>query len=266
MHSTEYEFDGTQRSAPIEQRREDFRMRSDGRSAAALRPVELTLDFTENPLGSVLCRMGRTTVLCTVSEEPGVPRWLKGSGQGWITGEYSMLPGSTDRRTEREASRGRVSGRTQEIQRLIGRSLRAVADLRVLGDRTLWIDCDVLQADGGTRTASITGGYVAMALACRRLQARGDCKQNPLRDSVAGVSVGIVDGEVRLDLPYEEDSRAEVDMNVVVTGSGQFIEVQGTGEGATFSAQQLRELTDLALRGGEELTRRQQEALARSDA
>lgn len=241
-------------------------MRSDGRSAAALRPVELTLDFTENPLGSVLCRMGRTTVLCTVSEQAGVPRWLKGSGQGWITGEYSLLPGSTDQRTEREASRGRVSGRTQEIQRLIGRSLRAVADLRALGDRTLWVDCDVLQADGGTRTASITGGYVAMALACRRLHTRGDCEQNPLRDSVAGVSVGIVDGEVRVDLPYEEDARAEVDMNVVVTGSGQFIEVQGTAEGATFSAQQLRELTDLALRGAAELTRAQQEALARVDA
>ncbi len=240
-------------------------MRSDGRRTDELRPVELILDFTENPLGSVLCRMGRTTVLCTVCEEPGVPRWLKGSGQGWVTGEYSMLPGSTDRRTDREASRGKVSGRTQEIQRLIGRSLRAVADLRALGDRTLWIDCDVLQADGGTRTASITGGYVALALACRRLQASGDCERNPLRDSVAGVSVGIVDGELRLDLPYEEDSRAEVDMNVVVTGAGQFIEVQGTGEGSTFSAEQLRGLTDLALGGATELTRLQQEALARVD-
>ena len=261
MHSTEYEFDGTQRSAPIEQRREDFRMRSDGRSAAALRPVELTLDFTENPLGSVLCRMGRTTVLCTVSEEPGVPRWLKGSGQGWITGEYSMLPGSTDRRTEREASRGRVSGRTQEIQRLIGRSLRAVADLRVLGDRTLWIDCDVLQADGGTRTASITGGYVAMALACRRLQARGDCKQNPLRDSVAGVSVGVVDETVLLDLDYEEDFAAQVDMNIVSTGKGKLIEVQGTAEGDPFSREILDQLVDSGLAGCAELANLQQEAV-----
>jgi ribonuclease PH len=237
-------------------------MRQDGRAADQLRPVELQLDFTENPLGSVLCSMGRTRVLCTVTEERGVPRWLRGSGQGWITAEYSMLPGSTDTRNDRESSRGKVSGRTQEIQRLIGRSLRAVADLGALGERTLWVDCDVLQADGGTRTASITGAYTALALACRRLQGRGDVDRTPLRDSVAAVSVGVVDGEVRLDLPYEEDARAEVDMNVVATGKGRFIEVQGTGEGATFSGEELRALTELALRGIEELGRIQQAALA----
>ena len=198
------------------------------------------------------------------SKGRGVPRWLRGSGQGWITAEYSMLPGSTDTRNERESSRGKVSGRTQEIQRLIGRSLRAVADLSALGERTLWVDCDVLQADGGTRTASITGAYTALALACRRLQGRGDVERSPLRDSVAAVSVGVIDGEVRLDLPYEEDARAEVDMNVVATGKGRFIEVQGTGEGATFSAEELRALTELALCGIEELGRIQLAALAAS--
>jgi len=237
-------------------------MRRDGRAADQLRPVELQLDFTENPLGSVLCSMGRTRELCTVTEEDGVPRWLRGSGQGWITAEYSMLPGSTDTRNDRESSRGKVSGRTQEIQRLIGRSLRAVADLAALGERTLWVDCDVLQADGGTRTASITGAYTALALACRRLQGRGDIDRTPLRDSVAAVSVGVIDGEVRLDLPYEEDARAEVDMNVVATGEGRFIEVQGTGEGATFSAEDLQALTVLALRGIEELGSIQRAALA----
>jgi ribonuclease PH len=228
--------------------------------------VELQLDFTENPLGSVLCSMGRTRVLCTVMEEQGVPRWLRGSGQGWVTAEYSMLPGATDTRGDRESTRGKVSGRTQEISRLIGRSLRAVADLPALGERTLWVDCDVLQADGGTRTASITGAYTALALACRRLQQRGDVDRSPLRDSVAAVSVGVIDGEVRLDLPYEEDARADVDMNVVATGKGQFIEVQGTGEGSTFSVEELRALTDLALAGIEELGRIQQAALSASES
>ena len=236
--------------------------RSDGRSDEELRPVELLLDYTDNPLGSVLCSMGRTRVLCTVTEERSVPRWLRGSQQGWITAEYSMLPGSTDTRTEREASRGRLSGRTQEIQRLIGRSLRAVADLSALGERTLWVDCDVLQADGGTRTAAITGAYTALALACRHLTARGDVSGSPLRDSVAAVSVGVVDGRLVLDLPYEEDARADVDMNVVATGAGSFIEVQGAGEGATFSAEQLHGLTDLALRGVARLIRIQREALS----
>jgi ribonuclease PH len=237
-------------------------MRGDGRTDDALRPVELVLDFTENPLGSVLCSMGRTRVLCTVTEEQSVPRWLRGSGQGWITAEYSMLPGSTDTRSDREATRGKVSGRTQEIQRLIGRSLRAVADLSALGERTLWVDCDVLQADGGTRTASITGAYTALALACERLVARGAAPKSPLRDSVAAISVGVVDGRVVLDLPYEEDARADVDMNVVATGAGRFVEVQGTGEGATFSAAELQQMIDVALRGITELGEVQRAALA----
>jgi ribonuclease PH len=172
-----------------------------------------------------------------------------------------MLPAATDTRNDREATRGRLSGRTMEIQRLIGRSLRAVVDPKALGERTLWVDCDVLQADGGTRTASVTGAYVALALACRRMHARGDLTRNPLRDSVAAVSVGIVDGEIRLDLPYEEDMRAEVDMNVVATGGGRFIEVQGTGEGGTFSVEQLSALTGMALHGIDQITRLQHKAV-----
>jgi ribonuclease PH len=237
-------------------------MRRDGREPHQLRPVRVQLDFTENPLASVLFEMGRTKVLCTVHEERSVPRFLQGSGRGWVTAEYSLLPGSTERRTDREASRGRPSGRTQEIQRLIGRSLRAVADLAALGERSLWVDCDVLEADGGTRTASITGAYAALELALRRLVARGELERLPLRDSVAAVSVGIVDGELVLDLPYAEDSRAEVDMNVVATGSGRFVEIQGTGEEGTFSPEDLKSLTELALVGIRELTRVQREALA----
>jgi ribonuclease PH len=236
-------------------------MRRDGREPHQLRSVRVQLDFTENPLASVLFEMGRTKVLCTVHEERSVPRFLQGSGRGWITAEYSLLPGSTERRTDREASRGRPSGRTQEIQRLIGRSLRAVADLPALGERSLWVDCDVLEADGGTRTASITGAYAALELAARRLVARGQLERLPLRDSVAAVSVGIVGGELVLDLPYEEDARAEVDMNVVATGSGRFVEIQGTGEDGTFSPEDLKALTELALSGIRELTRVQREAL-----
>ena len=223
--------------------------------------MRITPNFTDNPLASVLCEMGRTRVLCTVCEEASVPRFLLGRGSGWITAEYSMLPGSTDRRSQREAARGRQSGRTQEIQRLIGRSLRAIADLSLLGERTLWVDCDVLQADGGTRTASITGSYVALALATRRLLARREIAREPLRDSVAGVSVGVVDGRPVLDLAYEEDSRADVDMNVVATGAGRFVEVQGTGEEATFSAEELDAMTALALRGAGELRALQESAI-----
>ncbi len=244
--------------------REEELVRTDGRAIDELRPVRLIPDFTENPLASVLCHMGRTIVLCTVSEELGVPRFLKGTGRGWITAEYSMLPGSTEERTNREAVRGRQSGRTQEIQRLIGRSLRAVADLSLLGDRTLELDCDVLQADGGTRCASITGAYTALALAIDRLIQRGDLDRQPLNDSVAAVSAGIVDGRAVLDLPYEEDSRAEVDMNVVATGRGRFIEIQGTGEEATFTSEQLNELTRLSLGGIAELTKIQEQALSES--
>jgi ribonuclease PH len=240
-------------------------VRSDGRPVDELRPVELATDFTENPLGSVLCSMGRTKVLCTVCQERSVPRWLKGSGQGWVTAEYSLLPGSTDRRSEREASRGKLSGRTMEIQRLIGRSLRGVVDMRALGERTLWVDCDVLQADGGTRSAAVTGAYTALALATRRLLRSGALTRDPLRDSVAAVSVGIVGGEPLLDLAYDEDVRAEVDMNVVATGAGRFVEVQGTGEEGTFSPEELRTLTDLALSGIARLTEIQREALAAAD-
>lgn len=238
--------------------------RGDGRAPDELRPVEFQVDFTENPLASVLCAMGRTRVLCTVSAEESVPRFLLGSGRGWVTAEYSMLPAATDRREQRESSRGRQSGRTQEIQRLIGRSLRAVVELAALGERTLWIDCDVLQADGGTRTASITGAYTALAIAIGRLQQRGLLTQNPLSDSVAAISVGLVDGRVVLDLPYEEDSRAEVDMNVVATGSGRFVEVQGTGEGTTFSADQLLGMTQLAQQGIAQLTTLQRDAVAQA--
>ncbi len=237
-------------------------MRRDGRSADALRDVRFTLDFTDNPLASVLCEMGRTRVLCTVQCEAEVPRFLKGSGRGWITAEYSMLPGATDTRSQREASRGRQSGRTQEIQRLIGRSLRGVADLDALGERTLWVDCDVLQADGGTRTASITGAYLGVELGLRRLMARGDLERLPLRDSVAAISVGIVDGKAVLDLPYEEDSRAEVDMNVVATGAGRFVEVQGTAEQGTFSPDDLQQMLALATDGIADLSRAQKKAMA----
>ena len=239
-------------------------MRPDGRRADELRPLRLEPDFTENPLASVLCRMGKTIVLCTVSLEESVPRFLQNSGKGWITAEYSMLPGSTHTRGEREAARGKQSGRSLEIQRLIGRSLRAVADLSALGERSLTVDCDVLQADGGTRCASITGGYTALAIAVARLGARGELKDPVLRDSVAAVSVGIVGGEIVLDLPYAEDSRAEVDANIVATGSGRLVEVQGTGEAGVFSQEQLADMTSLALRGTAELTARQAEAIARS--
>jgi ribonuclease PH len=238
--------------------------RADGRALDELRPVSLEVDFTENPLASVLCAMGRTKVLCTVTEDLGVPRWMKGSGRGWVTAEYALLPGSTDRRTEREAARGKQSGRTLEIQRLIGRSLRAVVALERLGERTLWIDCDVLQADGGTRTASITGAYAALAIAVARLRARGALAGDPLTDSVAAVSVGVVDGRVVLDLPYEEDARAEVDMNVVATGRGRFVEVQGTAENGTFSADDLATMTALAQRGIARLADAQRDAIARA--
>jgi ribonuclease PH len=235
--------------------------RIDGRAPDQLRPVRLIPDFTDNPLASVLCEFGATKVLCTVCVEETVPRFLLKQGKGWVTAEYSLLPGSTDRRTEREATRGKQSGRTLEIQRLIGRSLRAIVEPAALGERTLWVDCDVLQADGGTRTASITGAYTALALAAHRLRRRGAIDKNPLRDSIAAVSVGLVGGHVVLDLPYEEDSRAEVDMNVVATGSGRLAEVQGTGEGATFSREELERMTNLALAGIAELTRLQRAAL-----
>ncbi len=224
-------------------------LRADGRTPEQARPLTFERDFTEMAAGSVLVSFGRTRVLCTASIEEDVPRWLKGKGRGWVTAEYSMLPGSTPERASREAARGKQSGRTQEIQRLIGRSLRTVTRLELLADVQITVDCDVLQADGGTRTAAICGGYVALHDAITRLVQSGDLKQHALSDLVAAVSVGIVDGVPMLDLPYEEDSRAGTDMNVVMTGSGHFVEVQGTAEQEAFTRAELDALLDLAAAG-----------------
>ena len=240
--------------------------RSDGREAADLRPVSITTGFIGQAEGSVLIEVGRTRVICTASVEEGVPPFLKNSGRGWVTAEYGMLPGCSTSRIARESSRGKVGGRTHEIQRLIGRSLRTVTDMRALGERTIWIDCDVIEADGGTRTASITGGYVALALALRRLRERGLLTANPLTDSVAAVSVGIVAGQLLVDLCYAEDSTAEVDMNLVMTGSGKFIEVQGTAETEPFSADQLGRLVSLASEAIAALGARQRETLVAAGA
>jgi ribonuclease PH len=223
--------------------------RRDGREPGDLRPISFTRDYTEFAAGSVLVEFGRTRVLCTASVEERVPPWLRGSGKGWVTAEYSMLPGSTSERTDREAARGRQSGRTQEIQRLIGRSLRAVTDLKTMGEVQITLDCDVLQADGGTRTASICGAWVALHDACSRLVASGGLTGHPLSDVCGAVSVGVVDALPMLDLDYSEDARAEVDMNVVMTGSARFIEVQGTAEGMPFSRTELDELLALAEAG-----------------
>ena len=241
-------------------------LRADGRALDELRPVTFQRDFTEFAPGSVLLSMGRTKVLCTASVEDRVPPWMRGSGKGWVTAEYSMLPGSTSERATREASKGKQSGRTQEIQRLIGRSLRAVCDLVALGELQVTVDCDVLQADGGTRTASICGAYVALHDAFSRFVAAGRLKVHPLGDAVAAVSVGIVDGVPMLDLPYAEDSRAEVDMNVVMTGSGRFVEVQGTAEGLPFSRSELDELLVLAEAGISRLLVMQDAVLAEPPA
>jgi ribonuclease PH len=224
-------------------------IRHDDREPDELRPVSFTRDFTEFAAGSMLVRFGQTVVLCTASVEERIPPWLRGQGRGWVTAEYSMLPGSTSERNEREAARGRLSGRTQEIQRLIGRSLRAVTDLEVLGETQITIDCDVLQADGGTRTASICGGYLALHDACTRLVAAQKMPAHPITDTCAAISVGIVDGLSYLDLDYSEDVRAEVDMNVVMTGSGRFVEVQGTAEGNAFSRSELDDLLTVGEKG-----------------
>ncbi len=230
--------------------------RPDGRRADELRPLELRPNFLEQPHGSVLFSQGRTKVLCTASIQEGVPRWLTGQGRGWITAEYSLLPASTGDRTDREASRGKQGGRTIEIQRLIGRGVRAVADFEALGERTLWLDCDVLQADGGTRCAAISGAYVAARLALDRFGL-----SRTLRDSVAAVSVGIVEEEARLDLDYVEDSTAEVDLNVVMVGDGSLVEVQATAERKPFDREALDALLDLATAGIEEIAEAQREAL-----
>jgi ribonuclease PH len=224
-------------------------VRVDGRLPGELRPVELERDFTQFAPGSVLVHMGRTTVLCTASFSEEPPRWLRGTGKGWVTAEYSMLPGSSPDRVDREAARGRQSGRTQEIQRLIGRSLRAVTDLSVLVERQVTLDCDVLQADGGTRTASIVGAWVALHDACTRMLAAGRISAHPVQVGCAAVSVGIVGGTPMLDLAYSEDAGAEVDMNVVMTGAGGLVEVQGTAEGAPFSREELDVMLALAATG-----------------
>lgn len=236
-------------------------MRSDGRSADQLRPLKITPDFIPTAEGSALIELGNTRVICTATVEDGVPSFLKGSGKGWVTGEYGMLPRATEQRTPREAARGKQSGRTQEIQRLIGRSLRAVTKQDALGERTVWLDCDVIQADGGTRTASITGAYVALALAMSRLVAAGILKNVPLTDTVAATSVGVVDGRALLDLVYEEDSRAEVDMNLVMTGTGKYVEIQATAEGRPFSGGEMQDLMALAAAGIRRLTEQQRALL-----
>jgi ribonuclease PH len=236
--------------------------RRDGRAPGELRPVELIRDYTEFAAGSVLAIMGKTRVLCTASLDEDVPRWMRGTGKGWVTAEYSLLPGSSRERVSREAAKGRQSGRTQEIQRLIGRSLRSVCDMVVLGERQIVLDCDVLQADGGTRTAAVTGAYVALHDACSRLVASGVIATQPLGDRLAAVSVGVVDGTEMLDLDYSEDSRAQVDMNVVMTGSGRFVELQGTAEGLPFTRRELDAMLALAEDGIRSLHAAQVEVLS----
>ncbi len=232
-------------------------MRSDSRPAHQLRDTRLTPDYLLHPEGSVLIEAGRTRVICTASVEERVPPFLRNTGKGWVTAEYGMLPRATSTRTTREAASGKVGGRTQEIQRLIGRSLRAVTQLPALGERTVWIDCDVIQADGGTRTASITGAFVALALALEKMRERDLIRTIPLTDYVAATSVGIVDGEPLLDLAYDDDSRADVDMNIVQTGDGRLIEVQGTAEAEPFGRDALATLLDLADAGIRELVEKQ---------
>jgi ribonuclease PH len=238
--------------------------RPDGRAADELRPVRITRGWLDHAEGSVLVEFGRTRVLCAASVTEEVPRWRRGSGLGWVTAEYAMLPRATNTRNDRESVKGRIGGRTHEISRLVGRSLRAVVDYKALGENTIVIDCDVLQADGGTRTAAVTGGYVALADAIGWLRGRGKLKGSPLTGSVAAVSVGLIGGEPRLDLCYEEDSAADTDMNVVCTGTGDFVEVQGTAEREPFSRAMLGSLLDLGGAGCAELTRLQQAALAES--
>jgi ribonuclease PH len=237
--------------------------RSDNRALDQMRPVNIVPDFISTAEGSVLLEVGNTRVICTASIEETVPHFMRNSGKGWVTCEYAMLPRSTLTRTARESSRGRPSGRSQEIQRLIGRSIRAVTDLTRLGERTIWIDCDVIQADGGTRTASITGAFLALGLALVKLVEAETLKSAPVRDFVAATSVGIVDGEIMLDLCYEEDSRAEVDMNFVLTGGKKIVEIQATAEQQPFDDLQLRQMMDLARRGVESLVAKQQTVLSK---
>ncbi|CAM5794522.1 MULTISPECIES: ribonuclease PH [Brevibacillus] len=237
-------------------------MRNDGRTHDQLRPVKITRNYIKHAEGSCLIEVGDTKVICTATLEDRVPPFMRGGGKGWITAEYAMLPRATESRNARESSKGKVAGRTMEIQRLIGRALRSVVQLEAMGERTIWLDCDVIQADGGTRTASITGAYVAMVEAMSKLVENGTWKQYPLTDFLAATSVGIIDGEVLLDLNYKEDSTATVDMNIVMTGEGKFVELQGTGEEAPFSVEQLQELLALAKKGIDQLFAAQREALS----
>ncbi len=237
-------------------------MRKAGFGAENLRDVRITRGYTKHAEGSALVEFGDTRVICTASVEEGVPPFLRGKGSGWLTAEYSMLPRATQTRSPRESSRGRVGGRTHEIQRLIGRSLRAVTDLTLLGERTIYIDCDVIQADGGTRTASITGAFVALSDAMRKLASTGVLKKDPIQEAVAAVSVGIVDGVILLDLNYEEDSSAEVDMNFVMTASNRFVEVQGTAESKPFGIEEMDAMRDLAISGITRLFEIQRKVLA----
>lgn len=237
-------------------------MRNDGRTNTTLRPIRITRNFTKHAEGSVLVEFGDTKVLCTASVEESVPPFMRGKGTGWVTAEYAMLPRATHTRSPREAAKGKQTGRTLEIQRLIGRSLRAVTDMTKLGERSIYIDCDVIQADGGTRTASITGAYVALADALANLKCRGLLQEIPLKEAVAAVSVGIVGGEALLDLNYLEDSAAEVDMNFVMTSSGRFVEVQGTAEAEPFTCAEMDTMRDLALAGIQQLFECQRAALA----
>jgi ribonuclease PH len=236
--------------------------RTDGRKQNQLRTLKITPSYIKTADGSVLIEMGDTKVICTAKLEERVPPFLRNSGKGWITAEYGMLPGSSLQRIGRESSRGKVGGRTHEIQRLIGRSLRAIADLKLLGERTIWIDCDVIQADGGTRTASITGAYVAVAEAVKSWLDKGKLLQTPLKEAVAAVSIGIVEGRILLDLCYIEDSTADVDMNFVMTGSGKFIEVQGTAESAPFTRKQMERMAEIAQDGIKELLKAQKQAIS----
>lgn len=235
--------------------------RQDGRSNDQIRPVKITRNFTKYAEGSVLIETGETKVICTASVEEKVPAWLKGGGQGWVTAEYSMLPRATEVRNVREAAKGKIGGRTQEIQRLIGRSLRSVVALDKLGERTIWLDCDVLQADGGTRTASITGAFVALVDALFKLQEAELIEELPVTDFIAATSVGIINGEIMVDLNYGEDSQAQVDMNLVMTGSGNFVEIQGTAEGSPFNEAEFQDMLRLGKQGVQQLINIQKEVL-----
>ena len=232
-------------------------MRHDGRSNNMIRPIKITKNYIKHAEGSVLIEVGATKVICNVTIEDKVPPFLRGKGTGWITSEYAMLPRSTQNRKTRDSVRGKIDGRSHEIQRLIGRSMRAVVDLNKIGERTLWIDCDVIQADGGTRTSSITGAFVALNIALEKLK----IKKNPIKDFIAAVSVGIVNGIPMIDLDYEEDSKAEVDMNFVITGKGEFVEIQGTGEERPFTQDEFEKMKNLALKGVEKIIELQKQVL-----